>query len=115
LLLAAVGIYGVMSQAVMRRTREIGIRMALGADAGSVRRMVLRDSLAMLTAGAAVGLPSAMALSGSVKRLLFGVKPQDPATIAGAVLVLLVVTVLAGWIPAQRATRVHPLQALKQD
>ena len=114
LLLAAVGIYGVMSQAVTRRTREIGIRMALGAEPGNVLWMMLRESLAMLGIGAAIGLPAALTLTRYTESLLFGVKPQDPVTIAGAVLLLLMVTTLAGFLPAQRATRVQPMEALKQ-
>ncbi len=114
LLLAAVGIYGVMSQTVTRRTREIGIRMALGAEPGNVLWMMLRESLAMLGIGAAIGLPAALALTRYAESLLFGVKPQDPATIAGAALLLLVVTAVAGFLPAQRATRVQPMEALRQ-
>jgi ABC-type antimicrobial peptide transport system permease subunit len=114
LLLAAVGIYGVMSQTVTRRTREIGIRMALGAEPGNVLWMMLRESLAMLGIGAAIGLPAALALTRYTESLLFGVKPQDPVTIAVAVLLLLVVTTLAGFLPAQRATRVQPMAALRQ-
>ena len=114
LLLAAVGIYGVMSQAVTRRTREIGIRMALGAEPGSVLWMMLRESLAMLGIGAAIGLPAVLALTKYTESLLFGVKPRDPVTIAGAVLLLLMVTTLAGFLPAQRATRVQPMEALRQ-
>jgi predicted permease len=114
LLLAALGIYGVMSQAVTRRNREIGIRMALGAEPGNVLWMMLRESLAMLGIGAAIGLPAALALTRYTESLLFGVKPQDPVTIAGAVLLLLVVTTLAGFLPAQRATRVQPMEALRQ-
>jgi predicted permease len=114
LLLAAVGIYGVMAQAVTRRTREIGIRMALGAEPGSVLWMMLRESLAMLGIGAAIGLPAVLALTKYTESLLFGVKPQDPVTIAGAVLLLLMVTTLAGFLPAQRATRVQPMEALRQ-
>ena len=114
LLLAAVGIYGVMAQAVTRRNREIGIRMALGAEPGNVLWMMLRESLAMLGIGAAIGLPAALALTRYTESLLFGVKPQDPVTIAGAVLLLLMVTTLAGFLPAQRATRVQPMEALRQ-
>jgi ABC-type antimicrobial peptide transport system permease subunit len=114
LLLAAVGIYGVMAQSVTRRNREIGIRMALGAEPGNVLWMMLRESLAMLGIGAAIGLPAALALTRYTESLLFGVKPQDPVTIAGAVLLLLMVTTLAGFLPAQRATRVQPMEALRQ-
>ena len=103
-----------MSQAVTRRNREIGIRMALGAEPGNVLWMMLRESLAMLAIGAAIGLPTALALTRYTESLLFGVKPQDPVTIAGAVLLLLMVTTLAGFLPAQRAARVQPMEALRQ-
>jgi ABC-type antimicrobial peptide transport system permease subunit len=115
LLLAAVGIYGVMSQAMTRRTREIGIRMALGAEPATVLWMMLRESLAMLSLGALIGLPAALALTKYTKSLLFGVKPQDPTTIAGAVVLLLMATALAGFLPARRAMRVQPVEALKQE
>ncbi len=115
LLLAAVGIYGVVSQSVSRRTREIGIRVALGAEPSNVLWMVLRDSLAMLAIGTIVGLSAAMTLTRYEESLLFGVKPQDPVTIAGAVLLLSLVTILAGLVPAKRAARVPPIEALKQE
>ncbi len=115
LLLATVGIYGVMSQAVTRRTREIGIRMALGAAPGTVLRMMLRESLAMLAIGALIGLPAALALTKYTKSLLFGVKPQDPVTLAAAVVLLLMAATLAAFHPARRAMRVQPVEALKQE
>jgi predicted lysophospholipase L1 biosynthesis ABC-type transport system permease subunit len=115
LLLAAVGIYGVMSQAVTRRNKEIGIRMALGAEPANVLWMVLRDSLAMTAFGAAIGLLAAGTLTKYLESLLFGVKPHDPLTIAGAVLLLLAAIVLAGLLPARRATRIQPIEVLKLD
>ena len=115
LLLAAVGIYGVMSQAVTRRTREIGIRMALGAGPANVLWMILRGSLVILAIGTTAGLSAAMILTKFAESLLFGVKPHDPLTIAGALLVLLLVTLLAGFLPAHRAARVQPMEALKQE
>ena len=115
LLLAAVGIYGVVSQSVSRRTREIGIRVALGAEPSKVLWMVLRDSLAMQAIGTIVGLSAAMTLTRYEESLLFGVRPQDPATIAGAVVLLSLVTILAGFVPAKRAARVQPIEALKQE
>jgi ABC-type antimicrobial peptide transport system permease subunit len=115
LLLAAVGLHGVMSQAVTRRKREIGIRMALGAESRKVLWMVLRDSLIMVLIGAAAGLPALLLLTRSAESLLFGVKPQDPITLAAAGLLLLAVTALAAFFPALRATRVQPMEALRQE
>jgi len=115
LLLAAIGLYGVMSQSVTRRTREIGIRMALGAESFRVLWMVLRDVLVMVLIGAIAGFPAVLALTRFTETLLYGVKPQDPATLAAAALLLLAVTVLAGFLPALRATRVQPIVALRQE
>jgi predicted permease len=115
LLLAAVGLYGVMSQAVTRRTREIGIRMALGAQAARVLWLVLRDAMLMVLAGAVVGAAAALALTRYTESMLFGIQPQDPATLAAAFAVLLFVTALAGFLPARRATRVEPMQALRNE
>jgi len=115
LTLAAVGLYGVMSEAVTRRTREIGIRMALGAEAGRVLWMVLRDSIAMVLIGAIIGIPAALVLTRYAEALLFGVTAHDPATLMTAVLLLLGVTLLAGFLPALRATRVQPMQALRHE
>ena len=115
LLLAAIGLYGVMSQAVTRRTREIGIRMALGADAPIVLWMVLRDALFMVLAGAALGIPAVLILTRYTESMLFGVKAQDPATLAMAALLLLAITMIAGLLPARRATMVHPMTALRHD
>ncbi len=115
LLLAAVGLYGVMSQAVTRRTREIGIRKALGAESRAVLWMVLRDALITAGIGAAAGVPAVLVLTRYTESLLFGVKPQDPATIAASGLLLLAVTALAAFLPALRATRVQPMDALRQE
>ncbi len=115
LLLAAIGLYCVMSEAVTRRTREIGIRMALGAEAPRVLCMVLRDAMAMVLIGAIIGIPTILGLTHYVESLLFGVKAKDPATLAGAALLLLAVTALAGFLPALRATRVQPMQALRHE
>ena len=115
LLLAAIGLYGVMSESVTRRTREIGIRMALGAKPSRVLRMVLRDAMAMVLVGAIIGIPTILGLTRYVESLLFGVKAQDPATLVGAALLLLGVTALAAFLPAFRATRVQPMQALRRE
>jgi len=115
LLLAAIGLYGVMSESVTRRTREIGIRMALGAKPSRVLRMVLRDAMAMVLVGAVIGIPTILGLTRYVESLLFGVKAQDPATLVVAALLLLAVTTIAAFLPAFRATRVQPMQALRRE
>jgi len=114
-LLAAVGLYGVMSFAVARRTREIGLRMALGADTGSVVRMVMREVAAMAVVGLAVGVPLSVAAGRFVSSLLFGVSPADPGTLAAACVLLLGVALLAGYVPAGQATRVDPIRALRAE
>jgi predicted permease len=115
LLLACVGLYGVISYVVARRTREIGIRLALGAQRSRVVRLVLADAGLMVVAGAAVGLAAALGLSRLVRSLLFGVSPQDPATVAGAVALLLAVTALAVLVPLRRALSVQPGEALRYE
>jgi putative ABC transport system permease protein len=113
LLLAAVGIYGLMSSLVGQRTREVGIRMALGARPDQVRGLVLREGMVLSAVGAVVGLVIALVGSGALAAMLFEVKPRDPVTMAGAGLILLVVAVVACYIPARRAARVDPIQALR--
>jgi predicted permease len=115
LLLASVGLYGIMSHAVARRTREIGIRMALGAARAGVLRMVLRDALVLVGAGAVVGIPSAVALGRLVRSQLYGITPQDPFVVVAAVLLLASVTLLASYVPAIRATRIDPVEALRYE
>jgi ABC-type antimicrobial peptide transport system permease subunit len=104
-----------MSQAVTRRKREIGIRMALGAESRKVLSMVLRDSLIMVLIGAAAGLPALLVLTRYTESLLFGVKPQDPITISASALLLFAATALAAFLPAIRATRVQPMDALRHE
>jgi len=113
LLLAAVGLYGLLSQAVTRRTPEIGIRMALGAQRGSVVRLILREVMWIALAGVAVGVPAAVAASRLISGMLFGLPANDPATIAGSAAVLLGVALLAGYLPARRAARMDPMTALR--
>jgi predicted permease len=113
LLLAALGLYGVMAYAVTRRTREIGIRLALGAQTASVRRLVMRETLLLALIGIAIGLPAALFSSRLTEGLLFELKPTDPLTITLATLLLLSIAALAGYLPARRATRVDPLIALR--
>lgn len=114
-LLAAIGLYGVMAFNVARRTREIGIRMALGAERTTVIAMVMREAGWMLGAGLAVGLPVALALGRFVESQLWGLKPGDPIVLAGASLVLTLVAALAGLVPALRASRSQPVQALRYE
>jgi putative ABC transport system permease protein len=113
LVLAATGIFGVISYSVSRRTNEIGIRVALGASRGTVLRMVLRETLALTIAGMALGIPCALAASRLLGHMLFGVSASDPATLAAVIIGLAAVATLAGYIPARRATRVNPISALR--
>ena len=114
-LLAAVGIYGVMAYAVSQRTREMGVRMALGAGTGNVLRMILSQGLRLAAIGVALGLAASFLLTRLMSGLLFGVKPSDPETFVIVTSVLLVVAVAACWIPAWRATRVDPVIALRYE
>jgi ABC-type antimicrobial peptide transport system permease subunit len=100
---------------VTRRTREIGIRMALGAEPGRIRGMVMRELLWILIAGLATGVPAAMLLAHYTESQLFGVKARDPIVVVGAVLALTVTAILAGYLPARRASRVKPLEALRYE
>jgi ABC-type antimicrobial peptide transport system permease subunit len=115
LMLAAAGIYGVVSYAVARRSREIGLRMALGAQQGEVRRMVVRQSFRHVAIGVAVGLAGAVALTRLMASLLYGVRPGDPATFAAATLLLAAVALLASAVPAWRASRIEPVVALREE
>jgi predicted permease len=114
-LLAALGLYGVLAYTVAQRTREFGLRMALGADAGAVRRMVLRQVGVMTVAGAAIGLVSALALGRAAESLLFQMNARDPWVFGAAGLALTVVALLAGYIPARRAASVDPMTALRYE
>jgi predicted permease len=114
-LLAAIGLYGVMAYAVARRTVEIGIRLALGARRATVQWMVLRQSLWMILLGLAIGIPAALALTRFVQDKLFGIQPSDPVSFAAAAILITMVGAMAAWIPARRAARVDPIQALRNE
>jgi ABC-type antimicrobial peptide transport system permease subunit len=115
LLLGSVGIYGVIAYVAMQRTREIGIRMALGAQTGDVRRLFLRHGLLLTGAGIAVGIGVALALTRVMSALLFGVSPIDPVTYVAVAASLATVALLATYLPARRASRVDPIVALRAD
>jgi predicted permease len=113
--LAAIGLGALLAYAVARRTNEIGVRMALGAAAGDVVRMVIRDSLRLVAAGVAIGLPCAYAMGRMLRTALFRLEPLDPQSAAAAAMALLAVALLAAWIPARRASRIDPIAALRQE
>jgi predicted permease len=115
LVLASVGIYGVMAYSVAQRTNEIGIRLALGAIPRQVLAMVLREASWLSAVGVATGVGASFLLSRLAKSMLFGIGPYDPATLSGSVLLLLTVALAASWIPARRAAKVQPIEALRRD
>jgi len=115
LLLAAVGIYGVIAYSVTQRTREIGIRLALGAQRGVVLRMIVWHGTALALAGIALGAAGALLLTRLMSDLLFGVEPFDPLTFCGVAAVLTAAALLASYLPGRRATRVDPVVALRAE
>jgi putative ABC transport system permease protein len=115
LALAAIGLYGMMAFSVARRTREIGLRLAIGASRTSVLSLVLKEGVGLVLTGAAIGLIVAVIFSGSLADLLFDVPPRDMGILAGVVAMLILIGALASLVPAHRATRVDPLAALRAD
>jgi predicted permease len=115
LLVACVGLYGVLAYRVARRTREIGVRIALGASANGVQKMVLGESLLIFALGAAIGVPLALAMTRLIASLLFDVAPHDVVTMSATLAVLAIVSLAAAWLPARRAARVDPMTALRCD
>jgi len=115
LALACVGIYGIMAYSVANRRNEIGIRLALGAQPGQVRGMILRESTGLAVAGIVAGVGAALGLTRLVKSMLYGIQPWDPASLAGGVLILLAVALAASWIPARRAAGLQPMEALRHE
>jgi ABC-type antimicrobial peptide transport system permease subunit len=115
LILGAVGLYGVLSYRVTRRTQEIGVRMALGAEAGMVRRMVVAQGGRVAMLGVVVGLLAALILTRYIKSLLFGIEPLDATSFASVAAVMVAVALLASYLPARRASRVDPATALRAE
>jgi ABC-type antimicrobial peptide transport system permease subunit len=113
--LVSLGLYGLMSYSVLRRTGEIGLRMALGATPASMVWMVLRESLVVVAIGVGLGLAGALASVRLISSLLYGLSPTDPLSFAGGAVLLFTTAFLAGWIPARRASRLDPMIALRCD
>ena len=113
--LASIGLYGLLAYSVTSRTNEIGIRMALGAQARNVRWLILREALLLLLAGIAVGTPLVIAVTRFARTLLFGLTPTDPVSLGLAALLMIAVTLLAGYLPARRATKIDPIAALRYE
>src|SRR5205823_4150345 len=115
LVLAAVGVYGLVSYSVSHRTREIGIRIAVGATVGNVVTLVLRQSLTLAFVGVVVGALAALVTTRLMSSLLYGVQSRDPLTFAGGALLLSAIALLASWVPARRAASMDPVRALRVD
>jgi ABC-type antimicrobial peptide transport system permease subunit len=114
-ILGTVGQYGVLSYIVAERTREIGVRMALGAEAGRVQRMVVGQGARVLAVGVALGLLAAALSTRALRNLLFGIEALDPTTVVGVAVAMVSVGLLAAWLPARRASRVDPIEAIRGE
>ena len=114
-LLAVIGIYGLISYSVSQRTRELGIRMALGAQHSNILKLIVGQGSVLAAVGIALGLAASLAFTRLIRSLLFGVRATDPVTFIGATLILIVVAALASYVPARRATRVDPMIALRTE
>ena len=115
MLLAGIGLYGVMAHGVVRRTKEIGIRMALGAERRRIVWMVMRETILLVVLGIAIGVPIALGAARLISNQLFGLNPADPFSLIVAALVLTGVASLAGFLPARKASKVNPLIALRYE
>jgi ABC-type antimicrobial peptide transport system permease subunit len=115
LLIAAVGLYGVLAYSVARRRREVGLRIAVGAQRSTIEIMFLSESLKLVALGVAIGIPVAIVVTRSVSSMLFGLSPQDPASIGVALAALMLVAVTATYLPARGASRNDPLLALREE
>jgi macrolide transport system ATP-binding/permease protein len=115
ILLTSVGLYGILAYHVVRKTPEFGIRMALGAGRLAIQRMVMKEVLLLVSLGLMVGLAAALSFAHLVATLLFGVQPRDTTTFAAATMILVLVTIAAGYVPTRRATRVEPVTALRNE
>lgn len=115
LVLAAVGLYGVLAYSVAQRSREVGIRMALGATSSDVLKLVIRHGLAMTLAGIAIGLTAALGLTRFIKAMLYGVSPTDGLTMAGVAAMMVAVALAACYLPARRAMSIDPVRAMRHD
>jgi putative ABC transport system permease protein len=115
MLLAALGIYGVVSYGMAQRTREFGLRMALGSTPGQIKALVIRSGLRTALIGLLAGMAGAAALASTLRALLYGVAPLDPVVMAGVAALLLTIALIANYIPARRATRIDPLEALHHE
>jgi ABC-type antimicrobial peptide transport system permease subunit len=114
-LLASIGLYGVLAYSVAQRTREIGVRMALGANAGEVRLLVLKQMGVMVAIGGVIGVAGALALSKGAQSMLYKMSGADPAVMVSSVVLLSFVALAAGYVPAHRASQVDPMQALRYE
>jgi len=114
-LLATLGMYGVLAYSVQSRTNEIGIRMALGAEPAVIRKMILKETIILLSAGIGIGVPLALGIGTAARAFLYGLKAYDPFTVFSAIGVLAAVAVAASYLPARRASRVDPIVALRYE